>query len=79
MTSRALAIAWGKDISPTTVQGHVVVAKGIDDATVCMFDQAKAVLHGEYYIVWPEHHECQVFHKAEYDVRMYKIVAIEEK
>lgn len=51
--------------------GQIVIAKPIDDMGLLVFDNAFAQFFDEYYLVFPEHHEPQVFHKDEYDVAIY--------
>lgn len=51
---------------------NTVIAKGIDDMSVMIFDQAFFEKVEDYYFVFPEHHEYQIFHEDEYLVAEYK-------
>lgn len=51
--------------------GHIVVVQGIDLEGMHVFIDAFMQKHGNYYLVFPEHHEPQVFHKDEYYVAEY--------
>jgi hypothetical protein len=54
--------------------GSIVVAKGIDEHSCMVFDSAFIKKHEDYYFVFPEHHEAQIFHEDEYDVAQYMVV-----
>lgn len=57
--------------------GGIVVVKGTDEHSFMVFDSAFAQKHEDYYFVFPEHHEPQIFHEDEYHVVQYKRVDYE--
>lgn len=50
------------DYSPSMI----VIARAIDTIAYHVFESAFFQKHEDYYLVFPEHHEPQVFHEEEY-------------
>ena len=75
---RRTALKWAEEHQPQTAfdypPGQIVIARPRDECGIFVFDSASAVKHENYWIVFPEHHEAQVFHEDEYDVSTYRMV-----
>jgi hypothetical protein len=58
---------------------NTVIAKSIDCMSVMIFENAFVEKVEDYYFVFPEHHEKQLFHVDEYYVAEYQRVYKENK
>lgn len=77
-TERVQAIALAEKLQPKKASeyppGQIVVVKGLDDSSFFVYDNAVMREINSYYVVYPEHHEFQVFHKDEYTAQVYRAV-----
>lgn len=65
-----------KRLMATDFSNHIVIAKSNDIPDMFFFCFDPAIMHKEeeYYLVFPEHHETQVFHQDEFAVIEYQPV-----